>query len=237
MATADSDITDWQAYFVQKASEARDPLLRRFYGAGMPAPDTPLSEVPMAALDLETTGLDASRNAIVSIGLIPFDLKRIRCRDAFYWVVKPSRTLEYESITFHHITHTDIEQAPDLTGVLGELLEVMAGRIMVAHYRQIERVFLGEAVDARLGEALEFPVIDTMALEARWNRAKKPGLWDRMLGRKPPSIRLAASRQRYGLPVYGAHHALTDAIATAELLMAQVATRLGPETPLHEVVY
>ncbi|MCP1328190.1 3'-5' exonuclease, partial [Halomonas sp. 707D4] len=46
------------------------------------------------------------------------------------------------------------------------------------------------------------------------------------------SIRLDASRQRYGLPSYQGHHALTDALATAELFQAQVAYHYSPETPL-----
>ncbi len=37
------------------------------------------------------------------------------------------------------------------------------------------------------------------------------------------AVRLGQSRLRYGLPAYTPHHALTDAIATAELLQAQVA--------------
>jgi len=42
--------------------------LKHFYQAGWPTPDTPISQVPMVALDLETTGLDARRDVIVSIG-------------------------------------------------------------------------------------------------------------------------------------------------------------------------
>ena len=34
--------------------------------------------------------------------------------------------------------------------------------------------------------------------------------------------RLDDCRERYGLPRYGAHNALTDAIATAELWLAQM---------------
>ena len=36
-------------------------------------------------------------------------------------------------------------------------------------------------------------------------------------------LRLWNARTRYGLPVYKAHNALTDAVATAELYLAQVA--------------
>jgi DNA polymerase-3 subunit epsilon len=49
------------------------------------------------------------------------------------------------------------------------------------------------------------------------------------------SIRLADSRLRYNLPSYSAHHALIDALATAELLQAQVATHYATDTPVGEL--
>ena len=79
----------------------RDPRLARFYQAGTVSADTPLEQAPLLALDVETTGLDSRRDSIVSIGLVPFDLRRIRCAEARYWVVKPTRELSAESVTFH----------------------------------------------------------------------------------------------------------------------------------------
>ena len=49
------------------------------------------------------------------------------------------------------------------------------------------------------------------------------------------SIRLNASRERYGLPVYQGHHALVDALATAELLQAQISHHYTPETQLKDI--
>ncbi|WP_425917815.1 3'-5' exonuclease [Pseudomonas sp. GWSMS-1] len=224
---------DWAARFAELAASAKDPRLQAFYQAGCVAADTPLEQVPLLALDVETTGLDANQHAIVSLGLMPFNLQRIRCGDARYWVVKPASELSSESVTFHHITHSDIRHAPRLGQILDELLTVMAGKVMVVHYRTIERSFLDQAVREHLGEGLQFPVIDTMQLEARLHR--QPNWWERLLRRQPVSIRLADSRLRYNLPPYQAHHALTDALATAELLQAQVATRYTVNTPVGEL--
>ncbi|SFI12728.1 DNA polymerase-3 subunit epsilon [Pseudomonas guineae] len=226
---------DWAAQFAALAASAQDPSLRAFYQAGSVAADTPLEQVPLLALDVETTGLDANQHAIVSLGLLPFNLKRIRCGEAHYWVVKPASELSSQSVTFHHITHSDIRHAPRLGQILDELLTAMAGKVMVVHYRNIERSFLDQAVREQLGEGLQFPVIDTMQLEARLYPKRQPGWFDRLLGRQPVSIRLADSRQRYNLPSYQAHHALTDALATAELLQAQVATHFASETPVGEL--
>lgn len=226
----------WQEHYQLLAEKAHDPRLAKFYQAPMVSADTPLEQVPLLALDVETTGLDAQNHCIVSLGLIPFNLQRIQCSKARYWVVKPKSELSSESITFHHITHSDIRYAPRVEQVLGELLEAMSGCVMVVHYRNIERSFLDHALQQAVGESLHFPVIDTMELEARLHGSqRKPSWWDRLRGRQPTSIRLADSRLRYNLPHYQAHHALTDALATAELLQAQIATHYSPKTPIGDL--
>lgn len=233
-ATGDAP-PDWPARFASLAAQARDPRLRAFYTASPPPGDTPLAAVPLLALDVETTGLDARRDEIVSIGLVPLDLDRVRASASRHWIVRPRRALAAESVTLHGITHSQVAAAPDLATILDELLAALAGQVLVVHCRDIERAFLAAALRERIGEGLEFPVIDTMELEARLHRGKKPGLLDRLRRRPPVSIRLADARARYGLPRYRPHHALTDALATAELLLAQVAHRFTPETPLREL--
>lgn len=226
---------DWKGYMAQRAQQAKNPALQQFFGASLPNPETPISEVPMVALDMETTGLDERRHAIVSIGLVPFTLNRIKLAERRYWVVNPSRPLAEASITYHHITHSEIAQAPDLDVILDELLAQLAGRLVVVHFRNIERPFLNAAVKARRGEGVLFPMIDTMSLEARMHRQTLWARFRRWLGRPPVSIRMHASRERYGLPPYQGHHALVDALATAELLQAQIATHYRPETPLKDI--
>ncbi|WP_299313349.1 3'-5' exonuclease [uncultured Halomonas sp.] len=225
----------WPEYLADRAERVRQPLLRDYFAAGCPDPATPIGEVPMAALDIETTGLDPRRHAIVSVGVVPFTLARIPLRERRYWVLKPARELTEQSVTLHRITHAEVENAPDLAEVLPELLEVLKGRVTVVHYRQIERPFLDSGIQARLGEGLRFPVIDTMSLEARLHRQSLWARFRRWLGRPPVSIRLHNSRERYGLPAYQGHHALVDALATAELLQAQVASRYSPQTPVGEL--
>ncbi|WP_341520070.1 3'-5' exonuclease [Pseudomonas sp. G.S.17] len=222
---------DWAARFQVLAKNAIHPCLHTFYEAGTVAAQTPIEQVQLLAMDVETTGLNAQAHSIVSIGLIPFTLQRVRCGQALYWVIKPPSELNGQSITFHHITHSDILHAPPLTEIVEALLGAMAGKVMVVHYRNIERGFLDQAFRHYLGEGLQFPVIDTMQLEARMHR-QKPGWLDRLLLRPQRSIRLADSRARYNLPNYHAHHALTDALATAELLQAQIANNYCPSTPI-----
>ncbi len=227
----------WPDIFAALAAEASDGRLKTFYEAGCVAPETPLAEVPLVAMDFETTGLDPNQHSIVSIGLVPLSLVRIYSRDARHWVVRPLLPLHQQSVTIHGITHTEIDQAPDLTEIIGDLLSALAGKVVIVHHRGIERPFLDVAMQWRLGEGIRFPVIDTMAIEAQVNPQRRPNWLRRLQGQRPLSIRLPDSRTRYGLPHYAPHHALSDALASAELFQAQVQHHFSPHTPIGELWY
>lgn len=230
-----SHSVNWPALFRQRAEKATDERLKHFYQQGVVDADTPLVDVPFVALDFETTGLDAKKNEIISIGLVPFDLHRIRLRESRYWLLKPNEGLTETSVPFHGITHSQLSAAPDLNLILEAVLDEIAGKIVVVHYRNIEREFLDSAIKKRLGEGIIFPMIDTMELEAMLYRRGTLNRLKRLIGWRLESIRLGDSRLRYHLPHYGQHHALTDAIATAELLQAQVLHRYSEATQLSEL--
>ncbi len=225
----------WSDLYRHQSLICSDERLRWFYEQGVVAPDTPLSDVPFVALDFETTGLDAQKDEIISIGLVPFSLNRIRLRDSRYWLLKPHRGLTETSVPFHGITHTQLDDAPDLGHILEEVLAAIAGKIVVVHYRYIEREFFDTAVSKRLGEGICFPMVDTMELEAMLYRRGVVSSIKQMFGFKQESIRLGDSRLRYNLPHYGQHQAMTDALATAELLQAQISYRYSPNTQISEI--
>lgn len=224
--------SDWAQHAAHLSGTARYPALAHFYQSPWPTADTALENIEFMALDVETTGLDARKHAIVSIGLIPFTLARIRSDQAWHQLVRPRGDLIPESVAFHHITHSDLQQAPRFADVAETLLERLSGRVAVVHYHPIERGFLDQAFRQALGEGLRFPLLDTMQIEATLHPRRKVGWLARVLGKKPVSIRLNDSRRRYGLPAYQAHHALTDALATAELLQAQIATHYSAQQPV-----
>jgi len=226
---------DWPSSFARGAEESRHSFLKAFYKAGVPSANTPLSSIPFLAMDFETTGLDANNDEIVSIGVVPFTLDRIHYSQSKHWLVKPIAPLNGASVVFHGITHRDLDEALHFEEVIEPLLSMMAGRVLVVHYRAIERPFLYRALEQRIGEGVIFPVVDTMSIEGVLCRSS---LWARIkqkIGLRPESIRLADSRLRYGLPNYPSHHALTDALATAELFQAEVAYHLSPDTPVGDV--
>ncbi|HDY8069213.1 TPA: 3'-5' exonuclease [Vibrio vulnificus] len=226
---------EWQHKFLQKQQRVADARLRRFYQSPPVSGETVIGSTPLVALDFETTGLNPNQHDILSIGLVPFDLHRIRLQQARYWTVKPEDQLHEESVVIHGITHSKVQRAPDLIDVLDEVLDCLAGKVVVVHYQHIERPFFDSALRKRINEGIEFPLIDTMEIESQWAKQQFGGWLNRLKGKSLPSVRLAQSRRRYGLPDYSAHHALTDAIATAELFQAQIAHHFSSQTPVSEL--
>lgn len=228
---------DWPAVLARRARETRHAALKNYYLSGMPSPDTPLSDVPLLAMDFETTGLNPQHDDIVSIGLLPMSLSRIRIQGSQHWILNPRADLRTESVVIHGITHSAIARAPDLNAVLLRLLAMMAGNVMVVHHKGIEQPFLDAAFKKRIGEGIVFPCIDTLTLEARVIAAQRQNGWRQKWWRPRPrlSLRLSDCRARYHLPYYPAHNALTDALGCAELLQAQIAHHFSASTLLGDL--
>ncbi len=226
---------DWPSRYQQLLKVSKQPLIQEFYSSAINDLSIPISDVPMVALDFETTGLNFDGDDIVSVGLVPFNAKRIFCKYSKHWIVQPRQKLAEESIVIHGITHSEVSEAPDFSSIMEPLLAALKGKVIVVHFAPIERHFLYQALQARLGEGLEFAVIDTLDLETRALKAKQ-GLLGRLFNSKLDSVRLADSRIRYSLPAYQNHNALNDAIATAELLQAQLAYHYRSDTPLGELL-
>jgi len=168
------------------------------------------------ALDLETTGLDPARDQILSIGFVPVDGVAIALGGAGQLLVRPT-TQVGESARFHGLTDDALTTGVGLPEALAATLAALSGRVLLAHHAAIETGFLGRACRDIYQASIHFAVVDTMALQF--------ALLSRGFDDEPPqgSLRLWAARGQYGLPHYAAHEALTDALACAELYLAQIA--------------
>ena len=210
----------------QKLAAAAPPgPLRDYLAAPFPDPTTPVGSLSLLALDLETTGLSAQSDRLLSIGFVPVDGEVIRLGGAGHTVVRTEAGVG-QSATLHGLTDDMLAEGVDLAEALGATLAALRGRVLLAHHAQIETGFLARACREVYGVGPAFTVVDTMQLQYR--------LLTRGFDDEPPqgSLRLWNARAQYGLPRYGAHEAVTDALACAELYLAQVAelARLGPVT-------
>ena len=192
----------------------RDPVARAYLEAPLPDIRRPLERAAFLALDFETTGLNPRTDRILSMGYVPLEQGRIRLGAAHHCIVNAGIPLKGESVAIHHITDAEAERGCGLRQMMEVLLPAMTGRILLVHYAAVERRFLHAAMKALYGAVLPFYVVDTMELERRHLLRANPHV-------KPADLRLAACRAHHGLPPHRPHHALEDAIATAELFLAQ----------------
>jgi len=190
-----------------------------YRSAALPGPDTPWRQVPYCVVDLETTGLDPHRDEIISYAAVPIDEGRVVLGDVAQALVRPEGRIGRDSVPIHGIRPHDVAGSPPLEEVLDGLLEAMSGRVLVVHVDWVERGFLGSALRRRQLRLRE-PVLDTARLAA----ARLPGV--------PDPVSLTWLARHLGLPVYGQHEALGDAITTAQVFLALVtrAERVCPQT-------
>ncbi len=180
-----------------------------------PAWDTLIDEAPLLAVDVETTGLDPDRDRVVSIGWVPVDAGGIELAGARYFVITGGPV--GESATVHGLTDDTVATGVSVEQAHSEFTYALRGRMMLAHYADIELGFMAKIHRRLTGERIEYPAVDTFAIERRHMErlAKYP---------RGEDLRLARVRARYGLPAYSNHNALTDALACAELFLAQTST-------------
>jgi DNA polymerase-3 subunit epsilon len=190
--------------------------------------------VEFLALDVETTGLDPRTDHLLSVGWVPVVGREIVLAGACELTIRPPDDVDVgASATFHRLTDDQVSDAAPLSEVLPRLLDALHGRVLLAHHAPLELGFLAEATLAAYGARPAVTAVDTLALQHRLLPAHHAHHPD-----TDGSLRLDAVRRTYGLPRYTAHHALTDALAAGELLLAQVAElerRLGREAVLRDL--
>lgn len=171
------------------------------------------------ALDLETGGLDPKKDAILAVGMVPVRAPSVRLGETYASLVRPERadTFHPRSIQAHQLVPGDVATAPSLASVLVDIDARLREGVLLVHQAALDVAFLKRAY-ARVGLRWpDPPVVDTVALllkAAKRARLIRPDAPDH-----EPNLNLLAARREHGLPDYGQHDALTDAIATAELFL------------------
>jgi DNA polymerase-3 subunit epsilon len=209
-------VRDWQRRWL--ARRAPPGALRDYLAHPFPRPRSDYREVDYLALDLETTGLDPRHDLILSVGYVTLHGMSIDLSTTQHRVVRIDRSIPESSAIIHQITDDQSARGEELGEVLSELLGVLAGKVLIAHHATIEERFLATACRQLWHCGLPLRVIDTQALALQtFERRQIPF--------KVSDLRLHSLGHRYNLPRYGAHNALSDALAAAELFLAQAAHR------------
>lgn len=155
-----------------------------------------------AVIDLETTGFAYNGNdRVCEIGVVLLDPEGNR-EGSYSTLINPQRDLGAQHI--HGIAATDARVAPTFEAIVGDLTELLAGRVVAAHNSAFDAAFLATEF-ARAGHDLVLTrdmTLCTMSLAGQYGAPAK----------------LSDCCAHFGIELAHAHHALADAEAAAALL-------------------
>ena len=174
----------------------------------------PWRTVDLASLDFEATGLDFERDRVVSLGVVPIEDGRIDVGRSVYELVDPGEVeLTRESVTIHGLRPLDVRGASSTDAARETLRQALAGRFLITWYATVEASFLAKLFGTR---------------PTRWMRrsidVRKLVLG--VLGAEGARLTLEQAAAHFDVPVASPHHALDDALVTAQLFLV-TASKLG----------
>ncbi len=178
-----------------------------------PALTSPVSTRPgYVVVDVETTGFSPSRgDRICEIALVSLDA-RGETVDEWHSLVDPRRGTG--AVHVHGITSAMVQGAPVIEELLDDIWRRVAGRVLVAHNASFDLRFLRSLPGSEW-------VTETLCTQRLAPAFLPDGRWT-----------LAACCERAGIPLFGAHAALADARAGAELLRFYLRTGVSWEKEL-----
>jgi DNA polymerase-3 subunit epsilon len=196
--------------------QAATPLQKAWAGP-LPAAGTLAQGCCFLVCDAEMSGLDPAAAQILSLGWVRVNKGEIQLESAEHHLIR-NRESVGQSAVVHQLRDCELREAGSLEDALEAMLRASRGCVLVFHNARLDMAFLDRASRRLLGAPLLLPVVDTLLQEQRLmqRRQQTPG---------PGGLRLQACRDRYGLGAHAAHNALSDALATAELLLAHISGR------------
>ena len=182
-----------------------------------------IDEVEFVVLDLELTGLDFKAHEIVSAAWVTMRSDRIQLKSARHIINSDVEQLD-QSPVFHGIDEQTLDEGISLKALMTELCDALHDKVLVCHNAYLDWGFIRLNSKALDLDAHPLTVVDTMQIEKRRQLKQNTELHQ-------DCLTLANCRARYELPCYEAHNALTDALATAELLLVLI-NKIGAGKPL-----
>lgn len=166
-----------------------------------------------AVFDTETNGLSPAKGARIielAVVLTDEDGKVTGRRES---LLNPNGPVGMTNL--HRIRPCDVVQAPTFTQIAPDVIELLSGRVLVAHNITFDHKFL-KAELLRAGYAMpETELLCTMRLSKEFRRGAA-------------SNKLVDVCADYGVVLDDAHRAMADTEATAHLLEAYIARHPGP---------
>ena len=175
--------------------------------------ETVVTDLPIVAIDTETTGRDPLNDRIVEVAVVTSEGQNIVDRTS--WLVNPGRPIPKEATDIHGITDADVADKPTFSDVMPSILATLAGKVPLAYNAEFDKSFLTAECD-RCSVVAGRPV-PALRRNVEW---LDPLIWVREIQRNERSRALGEVCQRLGIPLDNAHRATDDAEAALKVLFA-----------------
>jgi len=165
-------------------------------------------------LDVETTGLDPERDALLAIGAVALREGRIVPEDSLEITVRPPAVSERSNILIHGIGESAQRGGLAPAQACEQFLAFAGNSPLLAYHADFDRRFLQRTLREARGHRLDNPWLDIARLAPAADPQAHARDLDDWLG-------------RYGIAVDQRHRAIDDTLATAMLLQCLMG-RLAP---------
>jgi DNA polymerase-3 subunit epsilon len=167
---------------------------------------TPLCEVTFVVLDVETTGGSPATAALTEVAAARF--RGGELLGTYQTFVRPDQRIPPFITTLTGISDDMVAEAPRIGEMLPSFLEFVGGAVLVGHNLRFDLSFLDHALVSTGREPFANATVDTLAMARR------------LVRESVPNCRLGTLAATLRLDHQPSHRALTDVLATSDLLHA-----------------
>ena len=122
----------------------------------------PKKKVIEIVLDVETTGLDYTKEKMVEFAAIR--LENGKMKDRFETLINPEQHIRKSSIAVHGITEEDVKDAPTEAEVMPMILDFIGDYPIIAHNAIFDYSFINEASIRTTGKPITNVRIDSQQM-------------------------------------------------------------------------
>ena len=159
-------------------------------------------------VDVESSGLNMVKDSLISIGAVAVCEGVINANDAFEVVLRQSEVSSHENILIHGIGGSAQRDGVEPADALLAFLDYVGRAPLVAYHAEFDQAMIGRAIREYLGRDLDLPWIDLAWV--------MPELFRELIDGQAV---LDEWLQRFDIENILRHNAVSDAYATAKLLL------------------
>lgn len=199
---------DWLRGAFARLSAPERERLAAWRGVQEADPAKAHGEERFVVVDVESSGLDVFHDRLIAIGAVAVGGERIRVADHYYAVLRQAVASDEANILVHGIGGTAQVQGEDPRQALLAFLEFAGKSPLVAFHAPFDEIMLRRAMRRYLGEPFRRAWLDLAWLAPALDPERAKSL--RSLDEWVRACGIDNARR---------HHALADALATAQLLL------------------